>query len=897
MGRIMKAVKTAAAAAALCAILCQGAYAKGVNTNYSQVNGQVAKGARSKYTALRGKGKDTVTLMVYMIGSDLESRSGMGTDDLNEMLYAGLDNSKVNVFVQTGGCRRWRNSVIKAGKQQRWALNGNGIELLEEKKETVSMTDEDELSAFIRFCAENAPADRYMLIFWDHGGGSVSGFGCDEYSPMDTMNLGEISKGLSQAGVKFDFIGFDACLMGTLETAIAMEPYADYLIASEEAEPGTGWYYTNWLKLLNESSSTNTLNLGRQICDDFTTKNAMYATGMGTTLSVVDLAELGGTVAGKLGAFGSGLTAKLKGNEYQEVAAARNGSREFSPSNRLDQVDLVDFCLNLNTKESKKLADAVQSAVKYNRVNGMTNAYGLSIYFPNSSLKSVNSMIQICEDIGVDSGWTDGIRAYATLEQSGQIVANNGYSYGSGSGSLLDILLGSAGAGSGSYDYSGGTGSSGGTSFLDSLFTDAFSGSYSQSSDTGSLLEALLGGSAPTVQQPQTQSTGNSLLEALLGGGGTTVQQPQTQSAGNSLLELLLGGGGNSGSTYNPYGSYNNMSEQDIYNMLMQAYNLGANSNNAYSNSYSYNMQNAGGNNSFGGSSYGGNSYGSSSYGGNSYGTGGSYGSTSSGLLDLLTGGYQSTSGSCYGINDYSSIYGNSGYDNADSSVSSLLEAAAQMLFSRAIVGSQTLELSQKDGQQVLELSEDMWEQITDVELNVFVDDGEGYIDLGLDNVIEYNDDGDLIDAWNGTWLTLCGQPVALYPVSDEDVDDNGLYITTKFTPVLLNGERVNLILEFNEETGTDSVLGAKDVLATDVQGRGFRELEAGDIIQPVCDYFTYDGTFEAQYQLGDPFIVPDDADLPLVNMQITGGDRMLYTARLTDIYQANYWLPMTEYR
>ncbi|MBQ1312130.1 MAG: hypothetical protein IIY55_09815, partial [Blautia sp.] len=303
------------------------------------------------------------------------------------------------------------------------------------------------------------------------------------------------------------------------------------------------------------------------------------------------------------------------------------------------------------------------------------------------------------------------------------------------------------------------------------------------------------------------------------------------------------------------------------------------------------------GGNSYGSSSYGGNSYGSSSYGGNSYGTGGSYGSTSSGLLDLLTGGYQSTSGSCYGINDYSSIYGNSGYDNADSSVSSLLEAAAQMLFSRAIVGSQTLELSQKDGQPVLELSEDMWEQITDVELNVFVDDGEGYIDLGLDNVIEYNDDGDLIDAWNGTWLTLCGQPVALYPVSDEDVDDNGLYITTKFTPVLLNGERVNLILEFNEETGTDSVLGAKDVLATDVQGRGFRELEAGDIIQPVCDYFTYDGTFEAQYQLGDPFIVPDDADLPLVNMQITGGDRMLYTARLTDIYQANYWLPMTEYR
>ena len=57
----------------------------------------------------------------------------------------------------------------------------------------------------------------------------------------------------------------------------------------------------------------------------------------------------------------------------------------------------------VNTKESRNLAQAVQSAVKYNRVNGITNAYGLSIYFPNSSLKSVNSMIQICEQIGVDS--------------------------------------------------------------------------------------------------------------------------------------------------------------------------------------------------------------------------------------------------------------------------------------------------------------------------------------------------------------------------------------------------------------------------------------------------------------------------------------------------------------
>ena len=855
MGFFKKAAKIAAAASVLCAVLCQGAYAKGVDTNYTQVNGEVARGARNKFTKLRGKGKDTVTLMIYMIGTDLESKSGMATEDLNEMLYSGLDNSKVNVIVQTGGCKRWRNSVISAGKQQRWVVTGQGIGLLEESKEKVSMTDEDQLSDFIHFCTEKAPADRYMLIFWDHGGGSVSGYGYDETNPRDSMNIGEIAKGLEEGGVKFDFIGFDACLMGTLETAIAMEPYADYLIASEEAEPGTGWYYTNWLKLLNESSSTNTLNLGRQICDDFTTKNAMYASSTGTTLSVVDLAELGGTVTGKLGDFGVDLTNRLKSSKYQEVANARNGSREFSPHNQLDQVDLVDFCLNLNTKESINFAKTVQSAIKYNRVNGMTNAYGLSIYFPNSSLKSVNSMIQICEDIGVDSAWTDGIRAYATLEQSGQIMANNGYSYGSGSGSLLDILLGSGSSGSGSYNYSSGSGSSGSGSFLGSLFQDASSGSYNTSSDTGSIL--------------------NSLLQGL--GGGTQPQQ-QTQSTGSGLLDLLTGGASSSQS-YNSYNSYNSMSEQDIYNLLMQAYGMSGNSSNAY-NGYGSGYNNA----------YGSNGYGNSGYG-SSYG-----GSTAADLLNILTGGYQSTSGSYYGVNDYSSIFGNTADYSNSSSGADLIGMAAQMLFGRAMVGSQTLELTEKDGENVLVLSEDMWDQITDAELNVFVDDGEGYIDLGLDNVISYNDDGDLIDSWDGTWLTVSGQPVALYPISDEDVDDNGLYITTKFTPVLLNGERVNLIIEFNEETGVDAVIGAQTLSPTGVQGKGYLELEPGDVIQPVCDYFTYDGVFESQYTLGDPFIVPDDAFLPVVNMQITGGSRMLYTARLTDIYQANYWLPMTEY-
>ena len=757
-------------------VLCSPAYAGG-GTSYKDVNTKVSSEAREKYTQKKGGGRDKVTVMIYMIGSDLESESGMATADLNEMLYAQIDNYNLNLFIQTGGCKRWRNSVMTAGKIERWKMDRNGLSLLESMK-SQNMTDPGTLSSFIQFCAKEAPADRYMLIFWDHGGGSVSGYGYDEKFPNDTMDIGEIGQALKNGGVKFDLVGFDACLMATLETAIAIEPYADYMLASEESEPGTGWYYTRWLQVLDDNTSTNTLSLGKQIIDDFTSASSSsmgYRTE--TTLSLIDLAELNGTVLKQLGSFGEELTQQLKGQDYQSVATARNGTREFCSSQRLDQVDLVDFCNRLGTKEAKLLAESIQDAVKYNKVNNVSNAYGLSIYFPNSSLKSINSMLNLYEKIGMDSSWSEGVRTYATLESSGQIVASSGSSYGSSSGSLLDILLG--------------TGSS-------SYYDDS---SY--------------------------------------------------QSGG-----------------YQTYDSYDSMGVSDIYDML-----------------------------------YGSTSYNSSS----SYdsGYGGSYGSGYGDIFSSLFGGYTTTSGDYYGGSDYSSIFG--GYDTTyedsydyssyDSASSSLLGLAAQLLFGRAPVGSETLKLTEKDGEDVLILSEDKWEQIIAADLNVFIDDGYGFLDLGLDNVAEYNDDGDLIDAWDGTWLTLQGQPCAVYPVSDEDEDGDGLYITQMFIPALLNGERVNLLIEFNEETGEDRVLGAQSITASGVVGKGYTEMNGGDIITLVCDYYDYQGNFEAQYTLGDPIIVPEDCVLTIVNKELTGSEdmRMLYTYRLTDLYQAHYWLPIKE--
>ena len=82
-----------------------------------------------------------------------------------------------------------------------------------------------------------------MLLLWDHGGGSVGGVCFDEVYYNDSLDLNELGEGLSMAEEPFELIGFDACLMATLETAETASPYAKYMVASEEIVPGRGWSY------------------------------------------------------------------------------------------------------------------------------------------------------------------------------------------------------------------------------------------------------------------------------------------------------------------------------------------------------------------------------------------------------------------------------------------------------------------------------------------------------------------------------------------------------------------------------------------------------------------------------------------------------------------------------
>ncbi|MDE6517491.1 MAG: peptidase C11, partial [Acetatifactor sp.] len=352
-------------------------------------------------------------LVVVYDRQDLESRNGMGTADIQEMLNARF-GSNINLLIYTGGCKTWKNNMISSSSNQIWQVKDGTLINLQKDLGSVSMTEPGTLSGYVKWCAENYPASRYELILWDHGGGSVRGYGYDEkFASSGSMSLAGLDSALRDAGVKFDFIGFDACLMATVETALTMSQYADYLIASEETEPGAGWYYTDWLTALGENTSMPTIQVGQNIADSFVDTCARRCQGQLTTLSVTDLAELEHTLPQALAQFSNSTAELIRDQQYQTVSNARNGAREFAQSSKIDQIDLVHLAQNLDTQEGNALTEALLGAVKYNRTSSnMTNAYGLSIYFPYRKTSTVNRAVSTFEEIGMDEAYTRCIRQF-----------------------------------------------------------------------------------------------------------------------------------------------------------------------------------------------------------------------------------------------------------------------------------------------------------------------------------------------------------------------------------------------------------------------------------------------------------------------------------------------------
>lgn len=368
----------------------------------------------------QGNASDTYTLMLYMCASDLESECGFATEDLNEIMY-GYTAGNLNVIVQTGGTAEWQNTVVADDRCQRYQVTEDGLELVDDSLGMQNMADSATLTDFIQYCSSNYAADHYGLVLWDHGGGVVGGYGYDENFGGDSMSLTEMSRALGDASVHLDMLGFDACLMANFETCLMAAPYADYLIASEEPEPGCGWYYTDWIGKLSENCGIPPKRYGRQIIDDYITESGWDSPSMYSTLGMFDLQQVTQKLLPALSQFSDDAVQQLSAGEYRRISQSRSNTRAVYQS-ELDHIDLLDYAQHSQSETADQLEQAVSDCVVYYREteNG-SGDNGLSILFPYYDLSALDMLEEMYQTLGYDDAYPAFLEQFANVMAGGQI--------------------------------------------------------------------------------------------------------------------------------------------------------------------------------------------------------------------------------------------------------------------------------------------------------------------------------------------------------------------------------------------------------------------------------------------------------------------------------------------
>ncbi|MEG1731268.1 MAG: clostripain-related cysteine peptidase, partial [Oscillospiraceae bacterium] len=345
----------------------------------------------------------------YLCGSDLESNYGAATSDLQEMMEVTLPEN-VKIVIQTGGAATWQNDIISTETLQRYVYDSEGLKLLEEQP-SASMGEEATLSEFLSFAKENYPAKHTAVTMWNHGGGSVSGASFDELYEMDSLDLNEMRGAFTtafeadEANQPIDIIGFDTCLMATVDVANTFTDIAKYLVASEETEPGNGWLYSGWVGALAEDPTIEPLELSKVICDTYMQGCEDIGTEDNTTLSVTNLSKVGELLSAYDDFGKDALNAAAENPAFFTYFSKVGGSvenyggntREQGFTNMADLGDLARGTGELLPETSARVLSALEDCVEY-KVNGKfrQKSTGLACYYSyNGDLDDLASFVKL----------------------------------------------------------------------------------------------------------------------------------------------------------------------------------------------------------------------------------------------------------------------------------------------------------------------------------------------------------------------------------------------------------------------------------------------------------------------------------------------------------------------
>ncbi|MGV3522759.1 MAG: clostripain-related cysteine peptidase [Candidatus Sericytochromatia bacterium] len=366
------------------------------------------------------------TIAIYLAADN--NLYSAGKKDLTE-IKAGLAKNPaaaqmVDVIVLFDGLPKGDSQLLRmtpAGQPDE-VINDNGAVIPASKE--VDTGDPQVFKNFVNFTTKNFPGQNNSISVWNHGsgldvrtqagasffdiiGGGESGqrtrgvqskaFASDDQSGNHLM-LADLNPALALAnqnlGKAVDIFGFDTCLMQHVEVAYQIKGQANILVASEELEPGDGWYYTDYIGAVAQNPDLTPPQLAKAMVDTYVKSYLPGGPQRGNdiTLAALDINSVERNLVPALNNFAAAMQSSLA-TEKAAINAARMKTQVFYNRNA---ADLGDFLRKYaSTSRNPRVSSAAaqldqamkQTLIAEGHSNGkMAGATGFQVYFPTATM-------------------------------------------------------------------------------------------------------------------------------------------------------------------------------------------------------------------------------------------------------------------------------------------------------------------------------------------------------------------------------------------------------------------------------------------------------------------------------------------------------------------------------
>ena len=369
---------------------------------------------------------ETTTLLVYLCGTDLQDAA---CEDLAEMADADAGEN-IQVIVLAGGAESWDYDFL--GGNTRTLVEIRDGDAYTDDWGHASMGSPESLKEFLEYGLANYPADRTVVVLWNHGAGSEGGVCFDETAGDDGLTIAEINGVLSSLppDTHINIFGCDACMMGTYEMAAMLSHYKiDYYVASQELEPGTGWDYYGWLKALKDSPSMPDEDLCGAIIETFMEAGLADDPDEYLTLSAVKLSEVSALEA-SMEKFAGVLDGQLEGGNLSAVRRGRSRMYTFGSfdDGSWDMVDLgtmLDAYAQFDAGTAAEARRCLSKAVILSsQTDNLDPCCGMSILLPQDTAESFDEYREGFDISDLIPNWVNFVNAYVSELNGGSYTCS-----------------------------------------------------------------------------------------------------------------------------------------------------------------------------------------------------------------------------------------------------------------------------------------------------------------------------------------------------------------------------------------------------------------------------------------------------------------------------------------